>query len=87
MCDVAAPDADKGNAIRAICRTLGISAEECMAFGDHMNDEGMLRACGHPRAVANAVPFIRELAEEIVPSNAEGGVLSSLRALLGKNEV
>lgn len=86
-CDVAAPDADKGNAIRAICRTLGISAEECMAFGDHMNDEGMLRACGHPRAVANAVPFIRELAEEIVPSNAEGGVLSSLRALLGKNEV
>ena len=55
-----------------------------MAFGDQMNDEGMLRACGHPRAVANALPAIRALAEKIVPSNVEGGVLSELEILLSE---
>lgn len=81
-CDVAAPGANKGNAILEIQKILGITKDECMAFGDHMNDEGMLRACGHPRAVANAVPAILGLAEKVIPANTEGGVLTELEALL-----
>ena len=81
-CDVAAPTADKGNAILEIRKILGFSEDECMAFGDHMNDEGMLRACGHPRAVANAVPAILGLAEKVIPANTEGGVLTELETLL-----
>lgn len=61
---------------------LGFSPGECMAFGDHMNDEGMLRACTHSRAVENAVPAIKKIAEEIVPRNADKGVLLTIGNLL-----
>ena len=70
------------NAIKGGYKILGFSEDECMAFGDHMNDEGMLRACGHPRAVANAVPAILGLAEKVIPANTEGGVLTELETLL-----
>lgn len=83
-CDISAADADKGKAVRAICEKFGFTRDECIAFGDQMNDEGMLRACGHPRAVANALPAIRALAEKIVPPNVEGGVLSELEILLSE---
>lgn len=63
---------------------LGFSPEECMAFGDHMNDEGMLRACTHSRAVENAVPAIKKIAEEIVPRNADQGRVAHDRKSLEK---
>ena len=85
-CDIASPSADKGNALRAVSEALGFSRDEGMAFGDHMNDRGMLLACGHPRAVANAVPDILAIAEKIVPANTEGGVLSELKSLLAEGE-
>lgn len=82
-CDVSAARADKGEAVKEIQRRFGFSPDECMAFGDHMNDEEMLRACTHSRAVENAVPAIKALAEEIVPRNTDKGVLLALEKLLG----
>lgn len=81
-CDVSAATADKGEAVKKIQRMLGFSPGECMAFGDHMNDEGMMRACTHSRAVENAVPAIKKIAEEIVPRNADKGVLLTIGNLL-----
>ncbi len=85
-CDVAAENADKGEAVRQIQRRLGFSPDECMAFGDQMNDAGMLRACVHSRAVENAYPPVKELAARIVPSNAEHGVIAALDELLKKRK-
>ena len=56
-------ESDKGNALRTIQKTLHILPEETMAFGDNMNDLGMLRAAGESYAVENAaeaVPFLDE---------------------------
>jgi len=85
-CDISALNAGKGEAIREIQRLFRLTEDECMAFGDHMNDEGMLRACKHSRAVENAVPAVKALAEKIVPSNADGGVPDELKKLLLKIE-
>ena len=78
--------ADKGTAIKEIQRRLRLSPDECMAFGDHMNDVGMLKACTHSRAVENAYPPVKEISAATVPSNAEHGVLKTIAALLKERE-
>lgn len=85
-CDVVELRTDKGEAVKEIQKKFDIPGEECMAFGDQMNDEGMLRACARSRAVENAVPAVKALAEKIVPSNAEGGVLLALKELIAETE-
>lgn len=44
-----AVDADKGRALLALARHLGIPAEDTVAFGDSSNDLRMLRAARHKR--------------------------------------
>lgn len=85
-CDISALTADKGEALIEIQKKFGFSREECMAFGDQMNDAGMLRVCTHSRAVENALPAIKKLAGKLVPSNADGGVLIALKELLAEIE-
>ena len=85
-CDISSATADKGTAIKEIQRRLRLSPDECMAFGDHMNDVGMLKACTHSRAVENAYPPVREISAAVVPSNAEHGVLKTIAALLKERE-
>ena len=45
-----------------------------MAFGDDLNDNEMLKICGTGVAVANAVPEVKEAADELTLSNDEDGV-------------
>lgn len=85
-CDISSATADKGTAIKEIQRRLRLSPDECMAFGDHMNDVGMLKACTHSRAVENAYPPVKEISAATVPSNAEHGVLKTIAALLKERE-
>ncbi len=40
-----APGCDKGNAIKRFCKHVGISIEQCVCFGDSMNDVPMFRVC------------------------------------------
>ena len=61
---------------------FGVTSDECMVFGDQMNDLGMFEICAHTRAVANAVPEVRAISEKIIPSNAEKGVFQELEAFL-----
>ena len=81
--DVSEKSANKGNAMRFLQKKFSLSADECAAFGDHMNDYEMLLACGHPYLPANAYPRLTELLSGavIVPSNVENGVLRALNAI------
>ena len=86
-CDVSSPDADKGTAIRFIRQSFGFKRAECAAFGDHMNDYEMLYECGHAFVTENAYPPLKELIGQVIPSNAEGGVLKKIREILKEQTI
>lgn len=80
--DVSTLEANKGNALYALMRELGVARNECAAFGDHMNDLEMLETCGQPFVVANAFTNLKERFESVIPSNAEFGVIKKLEEFL-----
>ena len=53
---------------------IKISKDEMLAFGDDENDYEILKNVGKGVAVANAIPMIQEIADDITSSNDEDGV-------------
>ncbi len=81
--DVSVLNANKGKALNALAAHLGADKNEVMAFGDHMNDKEMLENSGHAYITANGFPALKESGVgEIIPSNAEYGVIQKLKELL-----
>lgn len=80
--DVVSPEADKGVAVRLVQRELGVGPEQTAAFGDFLNDLGMLDAATYSFAMANGHPEVRRRAAWRAPANTENGVMTVLRALL-----
>ncbi len=80
-CDVMSKTASKGKALQAIQQKFGITPKECIAFGDHLNDLSLLSACGRTFAPETAQAEIKAIAGEIIPSNADMGVLYTLKRL------
>ena len=70
--------AHKGNALRRFAEHLGLTLDNCMAFGDGMNDFTMVEAAGLGIAMANAEPEVKRVAKWIAPSNDEDGVAAGL---------
>ena len=70
--------AHKGNALRRFAEHLGCTLDNCMAFGDGMNDFTMVEAAGLGIAMANAEPEVKRVAKWIAPSNDEDGVAAGL---------
>lgn len=80
--DVMSPDADKGHALREVQDALGVGPEQTVAFGDYLNDSGMLAAARWSFAMANAHPDVLAAARYVAPSNEDNGVVRALRTLL-----
>ncbi len=70
--------AHKGNALKRFAEHLGFTLENCMAFGDGMNDFTMVEAAGLGVAMANAEPEVKRVAKWVAPSNDEDGVAAGL---------
>lgn len=77
-----APGTSKGAALRELCRLLGISREETVAFGDGNNDVAMLQWAGYSFAMANAGEEVKQAARWEAPSNTEEGVAVKTEELL-----
>lgn len=86
-CDISAPEANKGEAIKYIRKAFGYRKEECLAFGDHMNDYEMLTECGHAYVPENAYPPLKALIGKTVPAAEEGGVILKLKEIITSLEV
>jgi Cof subfamily protein (haloacid dehalogenase superfamily) len=71
--------ATKDQAIASLRSAAGLGDTELVAFGDDVNDLGMLRAADRPIAMANAKPAVKALAREIIGSNNEGSVVRRIR--------
>lgn len=80
--DVSVAHANKGRALKALMERLGVEKEQCAAFGDHMNDLEMLKESGSPYVTANAYPPLKELIGEVIPSNAEFGVIQKIKEII-----
>lgn len=48
--------ADKGTGLEQLCRALGVSPEETVAFGDNWNDAAMLHRAGRGYLIEQADP-------------------------------
>ncbi|MFT4087707.1 MAG: Cof-type HAD-IIB family hydrolase [Gordonia sp. (in: high G+C Gram-positive bacteria)] len=81
--DFMSPGVDKGAGVRALQSELGISRAQTAVFGDYLNDLEMLDEAHWSFAMDNAHPRIVERARFRAPSNAEDGVVTVLRRLLG----
>ena len=80
--DVINLDASKGVAVQNVQKILGITPDECAAFGDYLNDMQMLKAVTHSFAMANAHPDLKQIAKYETLSNAEHGVIVGINKLI-----
>lgn len=69
---------NKGSALLAICRKLGVMPEETIAVGDQELDIPMLEAAGFGIAMGNAVAQLKEKADFVTKSNNESGIAYAL---------
>jgi len=73
--------ANKGHMLTRLAERLDRPLSQVTVFGDYLNDLEMFKVAGRSIAVSNALPAVREAADEIIGSNAEGGVLRYLESL------
>lgn len=66
--------ADKGKALDGICKAIGITADECMSFGDAGNDRPMLEFAKYSFAMENGTDECKASANFIAKSNADDGL-------------
>ncbi len=79
--DIASFDADKGVGIKEIQKRFSITREESMAFGDYLNDIGMLKAVKYSVAMENAHPQVKAVCTMETSNNDDDGVMRILRQL------
>ena len=80
--EVMNPATNKGLALAALCRALGVPAEQVMAIGDSGNDAAMLDFAGVSVAMGNGEDALKQRADLIAPSNELGGVADMLELVL-----
>lgn len=84
--DVLIPHVDKATGVRELLARLGADAGQAAAFGDSMNDLGMMGAVGHPVAVANAMPELARACRYQIGPNAEGSVVDACLRIAAARE-
>lgn len=72
---------NKGTALVALQEALGVTAAETICFVDYFNDAEMIDHCGRSFAMDNAHPEIKRRTTDIAPSNADDGVITTLREI------
>lgn len=68
----------KGTALRTIAGSYGIDLRDVMYVGDADNDLSALRVAGHPVAMGNGSPAVRDIARHTVADVDEGGLAEAI---------
>lgn len=76
--EISHPKANKRNGLLLWAQSVGCQPEAVIAFGDNLNDLGLLEAAGIKVAVGNAQPKLKELADYVIETNKEDGVAKFL---------
>lgn len=75
-------NANKGYAMSALCRILGIDESEVMAFGDSGNDCEMLKKAGLSFSMGNGWEEAKSAAKNVTLSNEDDGVAVQIEKYL-----
>lgn len=81
--EITAETVKKGTMLKKAMKFYQVSKEEVIIFGDGENDETMFLEFCHSRAMENAVPIIRKLAEKVIESNQKNGMAKEINRILG----
>ena len=79
------PQVNKGHALAEAAKHLGLTAEDCVAFGDSFNDLPMLEWAGLGIAMENAKPELKAIAQRIAPPADGDGVGTVLTELFASH--
>ncbi|MGP5407333.1 Cof-type HAD-IIB family hydrolase [Psychrobacter celer] len=72
--DILPANASKARGILDVCDYYGVNANECMAFGDGMNDLEMFDLVGYAIAMGDAQPALIERADFVTGTIEEYGI-------------
>ena len=70
---------NKGKSIKRLTEMMGISLDECMAFGDAPNDLEMLKECKIGVAMGNAKEIVRNNADYVTDDIEQNGIYNALK--------
>ncbi len=76
--DIQNKSINKGIAMKYLQDLYQITPEECMAFGDQMNDYELLSSVKYGYAMDNAVDPIKEIAYDVCLDNEQQGVIKKI---------
>lgn len=77
-------NATKEHAVAELCKLLAVDQKKTIGIGDGHNDLHLFNAVNHKVAMANSVPELKELADEIIGSVKDEG-LAEYFELLNKS--
>ena len=80
--ELLAPNSGKWQAVEHVAHARGIDPSRIAAVGDDRNDAELVRRAGFGIAMGNAVDEVKRGADLVVRSNAEGGVVEAIHAVL-----
>jgi len=75
------PRANKGNMIEKLVERLNFPLSKTLVFGDYLNDLDMFKVAGYSVAMENALPDVKEAADQVIGSNGQGAVLNFLESI------
>ena len=80
--ELLSPLSGKWAALEAVAAEADVKPEEIIAVGDDTNDIEMIRHAGLGIAMGNAASEVKQAANRVVRSNAEGGVVEAIEEAL-----
>jgi hydroxymethylpyrimidine pyrophosphatase-like HAD family hydrolase len=81
--DIAPQGVTKATALAEVAASLGVPAEQVLAFGDGRNDLEMLRWAGRGLAIGDAPEEVRLAASGVTARLSDGGPVAELRRWFG----
>ena len=69
----------KGKGIDTLCEKLGVSPDDCYAFGDSSNDLTMFEHVGHSIAMGNAPEEVRKVCTYVTDRPEDDGIANAMK--------
>lgn len=80
--EIMAPGVSKGAALGSLAGHLGVARVNIACIGDNENDFSMFAFAGRRFAMGNAVEELKAMADTVLPTNDENGVVRAVEMLL-----